>query len=87
MGKKMKAAQITKPGGDWELVERDIPEQAWGRFASKWRRAAFATAIFSSRKAAGPGFSIPGCRDMKSRDASRQSALTSRNGNKVNASA
>lgn len=26
MNKKMKAAQISKPGGDWELVERDIPE-------------------------------------------------------------
>ena len=24
--KHMKAAQISKPGGDWELVERDIPE-------------------------------------------------------------
>lgn len=24
--KKMKVAQISKPGGDWELVERDIPE-------------------------------------------------------------
>lgn len=26
MTTKMKAAQISKPGGDWELVERDIPE-------------------------------------------------------------
>src|SRR5437773_12354453 len=26
MNKKMKAAQIGKPGGDFELVERDIPE-------------------------------------------------------------
>jgi D-arabinose 1-dehydrogenase-like Zn-dependent alcohol dehydrogenase len=26
MNKKMKAAQISKPGGDWELVERDISE-------------------------------------------------------------
>ena len=26
MSTKMKAAQISKPGGDWELVERDIPE-------------------------------------------------------------
>jgi D-arabinose 1-dehydrogenase-like Zn-dependent alcohol dehydrogenase len=26
MSTKMKAAQITKAGGDWELVERDIPE-------------------------------------------------------------
>lgn len=28
MSMKMKAAQISKPGGDWELVERDIPEPA-----------------------------------------------------------
>jgi D-arabinose 1-dehydrogenase-like Zn-dependent alcohol dehydrogenase len=26
MSKKMKAAQISKPGGEWELVEREIPE-------------------------------------------------------------
>src|SRR5438874_12917587 len=26
MNKKMRAAQISKPGGNWELVERDIPE-------------------------------------------------------------
>jgi hypothetical protein len=26
MTMRMKAAQISKPGGDWELVERDIPE-------------------------------------------------------------
>ena len=26
MNKKMKAAQISKPGGNWELVERYIPE-------------------------------------------------------------
>ena len=23
---KMKVAQISKPGGDWEVVERDLPE-------------------------------------------------------------
>ena len=28
MNKKMKAAQVGKPGGDWELVERDIPKPA-----------------------------------------------------------
>jgi len=28
MSTKMKAAQISKAGGDWELVERDIPEPA-----------------------------------------------------------
>jgi D-arabinose 1-dehydrogenase-like Zn-dependent alcohol dehydrogenase len=26
MSTKMKAAQISKAGGDWELVERDTPE-------------------------------------------------------------
>ena len=26
MSTKMKAAQISKAGGDWEFVERDIPE-------------------------------------------------------------
>jgi D-arabinose 1-dehydrogenase-like Zn-dependent alcohol dehydrogenase len=26
MDVKMKAAQISKPGGDWELVERDLPQ-------------------------------------------------------------
>src|SRR2546425_5261510 len=30
MNSKMKAAQISKPGGDWELIERDIPEPSTG---------------------------------------------------------
>ena len=28
MSTKMKAAQIGKAGGDWELVERDVPKEA-----------------------------------------------------------
>jgi len=32
---KMKAAQISKPGGDWELVERDIPEPKPGEVLLK----------------------------------------------------
>jgi D-arabinose 1-dehydrogenase-like Zn-dependent alcohol dehydrogenase len=35
MSKKMNAAQISKPGGDWELIERDIPEPAAGKCAWK----------------------------------------------------
>jgi len=35
MGEKMKAAQISKPGGDWELVERDIPEPKAGQVRVK----------------------------------------------------
>src|SRR5258708_39719814 len=30
MNSKMNAAQISKPGGDWELIERDIPEPSAG---------------------------------------------------------
>lgn len=35
MGEKMKAAQISKPGGDWELVEREIPEPEAGQVRLK----------------------------------------------------
>src|SRR5882672_2347697 len=35
MNKKMKAAQISKPGGDWELVEREIPEPGAGQVRVK----------------------------------------------------
>jgi D-arabinose 1-dehydrogenase-like Zn-dependent alcohol dehydrogenase len=32
---KMKAAQISKANGDWELVERDIPEPGPGQVRVK----------------------------------------------------
>jgi D-arabinose 1-dehydrogenase-like Zn-dependent alcohol dehydrogenase len=35
MKTKMTAAQVTKPGGDFELVERDIPEPAQGQVRVK----------------------------------------------------
>src|SRR5262250_2070796 len=35
MGGKMKAAQISKAGGDWELVEREIPEPGSGQVRVK----------------------------------------------------
>ena len=35
MGTKMKAAQISKPGGDWELIERDIVEPGAGQVRVK----------------------------------------------------
>jgi len=35
MSTKMKAAQISKAGGDWELVERDIPEPRSGQVRVK----------------------------------------------------
>lgn len=35
MSAKMKAAQISKAGGDWELIERDVPEPAVGQVRVK----------------------------------------------------
>ena len=35
MGNKMKAAQVSSAGGDWELVERDIPEPGAGQVRVK----------------------------------------------------
>ena len=35
MSEKMKAAQISKAGGDWELIERDIPEPGPGQVRVK----------------------------------------------------
>ena len=35
MSTKMKAARISKAGGDWELVERDIPEPGVGQVRVK----------------------------------------------------
>jgi propanol-preferring alcohol dehydrogenase len=35
MSSKMKAAQISKAGGDWELIERDIPEPSVGQVRVK----------------------------------------------------
>jgi NADPH:quinone reductase-like Zn-dependent oxidoreductase len=35
MNTGMKAAQISKAGGDWELVERDIPEPGAGQVRVK----------------------------------------------------
>src|SRR6476659_8018898 len=35
MSTKMKAAQISRAGGDWELVERDVPEPGAGQVRVK----------------------------------------------------
>jgi D-arabinose 1-dehydrogenase-like Zn-dependent alcohol dehydrogenase len=35
MSTKMKAAQVSKPGGDWELVERNIPDPGHGQVRVK----------------------------------------------------
>jgi hypothetical protein len=63
----MKVAQITKPGGDFQVIEREIPKPVQDRCASRCRRAASATATCSRRKASGPVSSIPVCRSRSGR--------------------
>jgi len=42
----MMVAQISKPGGNFEIVEREVPELAQGRCGSKCRPAACATVTY-----------------------------------------
>ena len=41
----MKVAQISKPGGDFEIVEREIPNPVQEKYASRCRLAAFVIAM------------------------------------------
>jgi len=61
----MKVAQISKPGGDFEIVEREIPTPVQDRYGLKRRPAAFATATCLSNKASGRELSIRGFLDTK----------------------
>jgi D-arabinose 1-dehydrogenase-like Zn-dependent alcohol dehydrogenase len=59
MGRKMKAAQITKPGGDWELVERDIPEPGPGHVRVKVEANGICHSDALVKEGAWPGLQYP----------------------------
>jgi len=59
MGKKMKAAQITKPGGDWELVERDIPEPGMGQVRIKVEACGICHSDLFVKEGGWPGLQYP----------------------------
>ena len=42
---KMKVAQVSRPGGPIELVERDVPQPGRARFAFACKLVASATAM------------------------------------------
>jgi len=59
MGQKMKAAQITKPGGDWELVERDIPEPSAGQVCVKVEACGICHSDVFVKEGGWPGLQYP----------------------------
>ena len=55
----MKAAQISKPGGDWELVERDIPEPGAGQVRVKVEACGICHSDVLVKEGLWPGLQYP----------------------------
>ncbi|HEY2103860.1 MAG TPA: alcohol dehydrogenase [Chthoniobacterales bacterium] len=56
---KMKAAQISKAGGDWELVERDIPEPGSGQVRVKVEACGICHSDMFVKEGGLPGLQYP----------------------------
>src|SRR6266699_4140697 len=59
MSMKMKAAQISKPGGEWELVERDIPEPGAGQVRVKLEACGICHSDVLVKEGLWPGLQYP----------------------------
>src|SRR5438309_6563533 len=59
MNKKMKTAQISKPGGDWELVERGIPEPGAGQVRVKVEACGICHSDLFVKEGFWPGLQYP----------------------------
>jgi D-arabinose 1-dehydrogenase-like Zn-dependent alcohol dehydrogenase len=59
MGGKMKAAQISKAGGDWELVERQIPEPGPGQVRVKVEACGICHSDVLVKEGLWPGLQFP----------------------------
>jgi hypothetical protein len=53
----MKAAQVPKPGADFQIVDREMPDRARDTCGSRYRPVASAAVTFSQKKARGLEFS------------------------------
>ena len=56
---KMKAAQVGKAGGDWELVERDIPDPAAGQVRVKVEACGICHSDIFVKEGGWPGIQYP----------------------------
>ena len=59
MNRKMKAAQISKPRGDWELVERDVPEPGAGQVRIKVEACGICHSDVFVKEGGWPGLQYP----------------------------
>jgi propanol-preferring alcohol dehydrogenase len=59
MAAKMKVAQVSKPGGDWELVERDIPEPRPGQVRVKIEASGICHSDVLVKEGLWPGIQYP----------------------------
>jgi D-arabinose 1-dehydrogenase-like Zn-dependent alcohol dehydrogenase len=59
MSKKMKLAQIGKPGGDWELAERDIPDPGPGQVRMKVEACGICHSDMMVKEGWWPGLQYP----------------------------
>src|SRR5213596_695405 len=59
MNLKMKAAQISKPGGDWELVEREISEPGAGQVRVKVEACGICHSDMVVKEGLWPGLQYP----------------------------
>lgn len=59
MGNKMRAAQISRAGGDWELVERDIPEPGTGQVRVKVEACGICHSDALVKEGIWPGLQFP----------------------------
>lgn len=87
MPRTMKVAQISKAGGDWELVERDIPEPGVGQVRVRVEACGICHSDVLVKEGVWPGLRIHGCRATRLQDPSMHSATMLRRGREVNESA
>ena len=77
---KMRAAQVTRPTGPLDIVEREIPEPAPGQVRVKIEACGICHSDAMTKEGLWPGIHIRGCRDMRLPASSMHSAQASPDG-------
>jgi len=76
MPKMMRAVQVSKPGGAFELVERELPEPASGQIRIQVEACGICHSDALVKFGAYPGLSLRAFRVTRSPGGSRKSAPT-----------